>query len=329
MRINGLLFALVCTLSLSGCGSSSSSGGAATGSGSGDSSSPASVDIKDAVFTDTSGDCANYDNTLSASVLDIQRSMGFSELVTITSTADSCTLSSNSIPNHDFDDASASFATPVSQINRSFHIPRHPSLAAQPTALSQQTYNAVMLNGVVLDELSAGCYDPSSPLAGADGNTAIGCNASHKWLLDPLGPGSHFGVDAHNAHTQPGGAYHYHGNPNAMFDDNPGPNGSPVIGFAADGFPIYGSYFLDPNTGTVRKAKSGYTLKSGTRPSSTTDPGGTYDGTYIDDWEFTDAGDLDACNGMTVNGQYGYYVTDSYPWVMGCISGTPDSSFNK
>ena len=58
-------------------------------------------------------------------------------------------------------------------------------------------------------------------------------------------------------------------------------------------------------------------------------PGGNYDGTYVDDWEFTNAGDLDACNGMTVNGQYGYYVTESYPWVMGCISGTPDNSFNK
>ena len=51
-----------------------------------------------------------------------------------------------------------------------------------------------------------------------------------------------------------------------MFDDNPGAEGSPVIGFAADGFPIYGSYFLDPQTNQVRKAISGYELKAGTRP---------------------------------------------------------------
>jgi hypothetical protein len=32
---------------------------------------------------------------------------------------------------------------------------------------------------------------------------------------------------------------------------------------------------------------------------------------------------------MTINDQYGYYVTASYPNVMGCFSGTPDWSFFK
>ena len=58
-------------------------------------------------------------------------------------------------------------------------------------------------------------------------------------------------------------------------------------------------------------------------------PGGDYDGTFIDDWEWTDAGDLDACNGMEVAGVYGYYVTDSYPWVLACFRGSPDPSFRK
>ena len=57
--------------------------------------------------------------------------------------------------------------------------------------------------------------------------------------------------------------------------------------------------------------------------------GGDYDGMYIDDYEFTDTGDLDACNGMTVNGQYGYYITDAYPWVVGCFKGTLQTSFVK
>jgi hypothetical protein len=52
-----------------------------------------------------------------------------------------------------------------------------------------------------------------------------------------------------------------------------------------------------------------------------------YDGTYVADWEFTDNGDLDECNGMEVDGQYGYYVTDAYPWVISCFKGTPHSSF--
>ena len=45
--------------------------------------------------------------------------------------------------------------------------------------------------------------------------------------------GNDFGTDSHNAHTQPDGAYHYHGSPNAMFDSW-GDTESGVIGFAAE-----------------------------------------------------------------------------------------------
>jgi len=60
------------------------------------------------------------------------------------------------------------------------------------------------------------------------------------------------------------------------------------------------------------------------------DPGGPYDGTYRDDYEYVAGqGDLDACNGMSVNGQYGYYVTTGFPYLVGCYTGTPDASFLK
>ncbi len=208
-------------------------------------------------------------------------------------------------------------------------MPRLPTKANSTTELSQQYFNAIMLNGVPLDLLSAGCYKPEDRSADVDGNVQIGCTLQDGWLLDPLGTESSFGADEHNAHTQPNDLYHYHGDPQAMFDDNPGPNGSPVIGFAADGFPVYGSYFLDGRSGTVRKALSGYALKSGMRPNTASDPGGSYDGIYRDDWEYLNQGDLDACNGMTVDDQYGYYVTDTYPWVMGCLSGAQQNSFRK
>lgn len=120
-----------------------------------------------------------------------------------------------------------------------------------------------------------------------------------------------------------------------MYDDNPSNEGSPVIGFAADGFPVYGPYFFDNlGDGTVRKAVSGYTLKTESRGTKSEtapyNPGGTPDGTYNNDWEWLGiTGDLDACNGMTVDGQYGYYVTETYPWVIKCLSGTPDESFGS
>lgn len=288
------------------------------------------VDITDVIFTEQSADCSDYAEEYVSFVEDIQNGTNFEGAVTVASGSSDCTIEVNGIPNHDFNDVTAHFATNVGEVGRTFTVPKSPGLNPESTALSQQYFDALMLNGVVVDILSAGCYDPTSNMADEDGNTAIGCMANDGWLLDPLGTESRFGADSHNAHTQPDGTYHYHGDPKAMFDDMPGENGSPVIGFAADGFPIFGSYFLDPQTNTVRKAISGYELLTGSRPGpDSNDPGGTYDGTYIDDYEFTGTGDLDECNGMTVNGQYGYYVTETYPWMMACYSGTPDASFSK
>ncbi|MEM9613183.1 MAG: YHYH protein [Actinomycetota bacterium] len=291
------------------------------------------IDIQDAILTDRSADCADYVNTYIAAPTDIQNELVFDAQVEITATDSHCTFLSNSVPNHDFNDETAAFAggeegATITAIESISIVTRTPELANEVTWLSQNVKNAVFLNGVRLDQATAGCYDPDSPMAGDDGNTGIGCQSTDPWILDAIGSEGSFGVDEHNGHTQPGGLYHYHGSPNALFDDEPGPEGSPVIGFAADGFPIYGSYFLDSETGEVRAAVSGYTLKEGSRGErSDTNPGGDYDGTYVDDYEFTGVGDLDECNGMTVDGQYGYYVTDAFPWVMNCLSGTPDDSF--
>lgn len=291
------------------------------------------IDIYDAVFTARSADCADYINTYDATPVDIQNSISFDSDVIITATDTECTITSNSVPNHDFNDETAAFSggqegATIAATTTVSTITRNPAIAETTTAITQTLKNGIFLNGVRLDILSAGCYRPNDPSAGDDGNVGIGCSTADDWLLDPLGTESKFGADLHNAHTQPGGLYHYHGGPEAMFDDNPGSEGSPVIGFAADGFPIYGSYFFDNDTGQVRKATSGYTLREGSRGTrSNTNPGGDYSGEYNDDWEFTDAGDLDVCNGMTLDGQYGYYVTDTYPWVLKCLSGTPNASF--
>jgi hypothetical protein len=273
------------------------------------------VDITNTIFTRQSGDCSAYAGSYVSEVTDVQRSLPFVGHVDITVDATACHLTSNAIPSHDFDDASAHFATLTIAITKTFDIPRNPTMAATPTALTLMTYDAVMLDGVVVDLLSAGCYGV--------GDGHIGCSdLSTPWRYDPMSPSASFGTDMHHAHTQPDGRYHYHGDPLAMYGD--GTHASPVIGFAADGFPIYGPYF-DDGTG-VRAARSGYVLRTGTRSSG---PGGTYDGTYVDDYVFTGAGDLDQCNGMTIGGQYGYYVTSSYPWILGCLRGTVNHSFDK
>jgi hypothetical protein len=32
---------------------------------------------------------------------------------------------------------------------------------------------------------------------------------------------------------------------------------------------------------------------------------------------------------MIIDGDYGYVVTNTYPWVIGCFKGTPDDSFYR
>jgi hypothetical protein len=278
------------------------------------------TDITDLLLTNRREECSYYAENRFSNVSDIKRSMQFTGSITMTVEGSECVLVSNSIPNHDFNDATAAFATQVSEVSAEFRIPTQPAFASTATPISLATDNAVFLNGVKLDLLAAGCFGVG------DGN--IGCNdIEQPWRYDPMSPLTMFGTDANNAHPQPDGTYHYHGNPKALFDQN-AMSESPVIGFAADGFPIFGSY-IDDN-GQIRAVTSSFQLLSGSRPSSADDPGGTYDGTFVDDHEYVPgSGDLDECNGMMRDGSYGYYVTDAYPWVLACFKGTPDSSFDK
>ncbi|MCA9620054.1 MAG: YHYH protein [Myxococcales bacterium] len=284
------------------------------------------TDITNATFDGQDPSCAAYVGSYTATAADIAAGKTFTASVEISEASGVCTLASNGIPNHDFDDLGA-FATPASEVMESFTVAASPTAAATTTALTLQYDNGVFLNGVKLDVLAAACYGVGNePL----GQEKIGCmTEGTPWRYDPMSPNNSFGTDAHNAHTQPDGAYHYHGDPLAMYDAS-GAEASGVIGFAADGYPIHGPFIDDG--GTVRRVTSGYVLKTGARVSQAGEgafPGGNYDGTYVDDYEFTGAGDLDACNGMERNGSYGYYVTDSYPWVVGCFHGTPNDSFRK
>lgn len=277
-------------------------------------------DISDTILNNRRAACSYYAENSFSAVRDIKRNILYNGSVRITVDGSECVISSNSIPNHDFNDSSAAFATNVSTVATEFRIPTEPRFAAASTPISLQTDNGVMLNGVKLDLLAAACFGVA--------DEKIGCNnMSQPWRFDPMSPKNQFGTDMHNAHTQPDGAYHYHGNPVALFTQQANVE-SPVVGFAADGFPIYGSYIND--NGQIRSVTSSYRLKAGSRPAGAGNPGGIYDGKYVDDYEYVAGlGDLDECNGMMFKGAYGYYVVNTYPWVLACFKGTPNSSFNK
>ncbi|MFT5520729.1 MAG: arylsulfatase A-like enzyme [Enterobacterales bacterium] len=279
------------------------------------------IDITNIQLTNRSANCAAYVENYQSTVSDIKNSREFNGNSTIIFENGKCIIHTDNIPNHDFNDGEQAFPNDVSEQDIVFEITASPIPVANPTAISLNVDNAILLNGVKVDLLAAACFGV--------GDGKIGCNdINQPWRYDPMYLDNGFQVDSHNAHSQPNGSYHYHGKPNALFSDVNTNEVSPLVGFAADGFPIFGSYF--ESIGSIRKALSSFQLKAGSRPSGAGEPGGAYDGTYRDDYEFVDgSGDLDQCNGMTIDGVYGYYVTDGFPYVLSCFTGVPDASFIK
>lgn len=157
------------------------------------------------------------------------------------------------------------------------------------------------------------------------------------WHGEAMGAPMKLGLDMNNAHVQPSGAYHYHGIPSSLLR-RLGTNKQTLIGYAADGFPIYGPLCQESseNSGRLRSMKPSYRLRSGTRPGGMEGPGGRFDGTYTEDYEYVEGcGDLDECNGRYgataefPNGTYYYVLTEAFPYVPRRWHGQPDPSFFK
>lgn len=160
-------------------------------------------------------------------------------------------------------------------------------------------------------------------------------NPSSGWQYEALGGAVRLGLDENHGHVQPNGAYHYHGLPVGLMQELGWSSqaASPLIGYAADGFPIY-AMTADIN-GRVQKMQSSYRLNSGQRPGGSA-PTGQYDGTFVQDYSYVaGAGDLDECNGAYVTtmdypqGTYAYFLTGSFPVIPRCLTGQADRSFTK
>jgi len=187
-------------------------------------------------------------------------------------------------------------------------------------ALGLGTLFGVAVNGVPFDPGAAEFWQ---------GNPRSG------WQYEALGGAVALGLDANYAHVQPSGAYHYHGLPVGLLTDLgwSGKTASPLIGYAADGYPIY-AMTAEVN-GQVVKMTSSYQLKSGNRPGGS-EPSGRYDGAFIQDDQYVaGSGALDECNGAMVTsaeypeGTYAYFLTDTFPVIPRCLKGDAHSSFSK
>lgn len=202
-----------------------------------------------------------------------------------------------------------------------FQVPASPGITGTSTANGILDMFGIGINGVLFDPGAAEFWNN---------------DFSSGWQLEPLSSAVNLGEDDNNAHVQPTGGYHYHGMPEGMIAGESGANHSPLVGFAADGFPIYARFGYadasDPASG-IAAVQSSYRLKSGTRPDG---PGGSYDGSYVADYEFVSGlGDLDENNGRSgptpeyPAGTYYYVITDDFPFIPRRFAGTPDDGFAR
>ena len=238
------------------------------------------------------------------------------------------TISSNGLPNHDFhsgpgccaSEQGSTWVIPLEPTNDSMC---NPSVSSDGCTMApERGAIAFAVNGVAI-------YGPEDgpggdAVAGQEG--AYEEDRQHVWL------------GLCHGHSGPGGEYHYHADGNcihwhpegeqtwlnySMESSRTATEHSPIIGFALDGYPIYGFVGWDENGG-VSEMTSSYRLKDGETG---------YNG--IDDYEYVAGlGDLDSCNGHYAatpdwpEGIYHYHSTwengeggIGFPYFINCYRG--------
>jgi len=215
----------------------------------------------------------------------------------------------------------------------------------------------IFINGVSLFDYRDGVAwnnDTMSLCGGPPGGNPPcpgGPNSNQDWNRDAI-PAEMGGFDCNKAHPAMGN-YHHHQNPSAfnldlivvsnICDTYPADglyvidteSHSPLIGFAYDGFPIYGAYaFANADgTGGIVKMNSSYELPGATTRVNGPDVDNTYfEGYFREDYNYvfhTEDYYLDEHNGRFAitpeypEGIYAYYATvdenhnSAYPYAVG------------
>lgn len=274
-------------------------------------------------------------------------------------------VTTNGIPAYitgPFLDGNPSLATDQNAI---FKFPRVPAVnSGTPTATTGGNIG-VFINGVALFDYRDGVAwnTTTGALCGGPGNPPCpgGMGATQAWNRDAI-PAERAGFDCSKGHPAMGN-YHHHQNPSAfdldlvvisnicdlyaadglyVIDAN---QHSPLLGFAYDGYPIYGAYAFTntDGTGAPTRMRSGYQLRNITQRTTHADGTDVADGPAVsttyplgyfrEDYEFVEhPGDptyLDEHNGRICvtpefpGGTYAYFCTvdanhnSAYPYAVG------------
>ena len=239
----------------------------------------------------------------------------------------------------------------ASDQNAIFKFPLNPTQNTGALTATNGGNIGVFINGVALFDYRDGVSWKSSTSAMAGG--PLGGMGDGIWNRDAI-PAEMDGFDCSKGHPAMGN-YHHHQNPSAfnldltvlsticdiyaadgLYTINPAEH-SPLIGFAYDGFPIYGAYGYQnvDGTGGVVRMKSSYQLRNittrivyadGTNVTDGPAVSATYPlGLFREDYEYiANVGSdyLDSHNGR-------FCVTPEYPAGIYCYFATVDVNHNS
>lgn len=242
----------------------------------------------------------------------------------------------------------------ASDQNAIFKFPLNPQQNTGTPTETTMGNIGVFINGVALFDYRDGvAWNPSTnALCGGPGNPPCGPPGTvMDWNRDAV-PAEKPGFDCSKGHPAMGN-YHHHQNPSAFkldlnvisticnlydadglytIDSN---QHAPLIGFAYDGFPIYGAYGFKntDGSGVITRMKSSYFLKNITTRTNGPNVDATYFlGYFREDYEYlvqTGQDYLDEHNGRFCvtpeypNGTYAYFCTvdenwnSAYPYAVG------------
>jgi hypothetical protein len=223
----------------------------------------------------------------------------------------------------------------VSVQNFTFKIPKNPSQEMGTKTNVPAGLGGLALNGIIFyNSSSADSYNSSTNSNSTPGDGKWHCDAWHneKNSMDTSG----------NGHADGLGKYHYHANPITLYSD-PSTAHSPIVGYAIDGYPIYGPYgYSTPlnNASPIKRIKSSYQMRSITTRTALPSGGVSTPagpnvsasfplGMYVEDYEYqAGSGDLDDLNGRYCvtpeypTGTYAYFITTdnagapAYPYIL-------------
>ena len=307
-------------LTLGGCGGGGGGSAASIDAPTGGTTNPTDPTTNDPIATySTDGILCDYaQNTFNA-----DESVNTTSDSTWSCAGDIRSLNANGVPDHEvgtFPNVNNPNAISQQNVQKEFSL--SPVIISETGISVKETGYA--LNGVKFDPNTGGSCN-------SDGSSCSQANPTGEWRLEAVGQDSFdFGDDMNHAHVQPGGAYHYHGMPELYVDSFGKGEAMTLIGWTADGFPMYARYgytVADDSSSAIKVLEPSWQLKAvpdDGRPSVD-----LYSmGTFSQDYEYVDGlGDLDECNGRTgvtpefPEGIYYLMVTDSYPFVGRCLKG--------